>query len=146
MEIKSSAFKNQENIPTQFTCQGQDISPALNFKNIPDKANSLALIVDDPDAPGQTFVHWILWNIPADKTKLEQGFNPQQALQGKNDFGKLEYGGPCPPSGKHCYRFKLYALDSKLVLKQGASKKDLENATQGKVLKKAQLIGFYQKK
>ncbi len=146
MKIKSSAFKDQENIPTKFTCQGKDISPSLKFENIPDNTKCFALIVDDPDAPGQTFVHWLLWNIPANKKELEQDFKPEVALQGKNDFGKLEYGGPCPPSGSHRYRFKLYALSSKLDLNEGASKKDLEKAMKSKVLKQAQLIGLYQKK
>jgi|SRR6056297_2216651 len=146
MKIKSSAFKNQKNIPTKFTCQGQDISPELSFENVPENTKYFALVVDDPDAPGQTFVHWLLWNIPANKKELEQDFKPESALQGKNDFGKLEYGGPCPPSGTHRYRFKLYALDSKLDLDKGASKIDLEKAMKGKVLKQAQLIGLYQKK
>jgi len=142
MKIISKEFSEQGKIPKKFTCQGQDISPQLTIENIPQDAKSLALIVDDPDAPMGTWVHWVVFNIKP-KDKIAEGEIP--GTQGINDFGKLNYGGPCPPSGTHRYFFKLYALDVELNLEKGCSKEDLETAMQGHILEKAELVGIYKK-
>ena len=143
MQIESPAFVHNKPIPIRYTCQGEDVSPPLEFKNIPNGTKSLALIVDDPDAPNGTFDHWIVWNLPAQGGLLEDA---KVAKQGKNHFGDSRYGGPCPPPGKpHRYFFKLYALDTTLDLPNGISKKQLEAAMEGHILAKAELIGTYQK-
>ena len=144
MQIESPAFVHQQFIPQEYTCQGADISPPLIFRDVPKEAISLVLIVDDPDAPGRIFVHWLAWNIPADAHHLPSGERPSK--QGKNDFGTLRYGGPCPPPGKpHRYFFKLYAIDTLLNLANGASKKELESALDGHVVDQAELIGLFQR-
>jgi Raf kinase inhibitor-like YbhB/YbcL family protein len=142
MKITSPDFKHNELIPKQFTCEGEDASPCLVMERIPPQAKSLALIVDDPDAPMGTWVHWVLYGMPP-LGRIEQGAIPGR--QGKNDFGRKNYGGPCPPSGTHRYFFKLYALDSALDLKEGLSKKELESAMEGHVLEKAELVGLYKR-
>ncbi|KYK24689.1 hypothetical protein AYK25_06060 [Thermoplasmatales archaeon SM1-50] len=142
MKLLSSAFNDNELIPSEYTCDGNDISPPLFFSNIPTDTKSLALIMDDPDAPMGTWVHWLVWNIPANKTGFLQGENITYP-QGKNDFGTTKYGGPCPPSGTHRYFFKLYALDTTLHLNIGASKQQLESAMSGHILEEAQLVGIY---
>jgi len=144
MRIKSFEFENNGFIPRQFSCDGENVPPVLVFENIPSNAKSLALIVDDPDAPGGTFTHWLVWNIPP--TVYELSKNNVNFPQGVTDFGKIGYGGPCPPSGTHRYFFKLFALDTVLNLEQGASRKQLEQAMQGHIIEKAELIGKYNRK
>lgn len=148
MKLESTAFTENGMIPFLYTCDGQDISPPLSWDAPPTGTQSLALIVDDPDAPGQIFVHWVLYDVPPEIQQLPQAFASQDTLpdattQGKNDFGKLGYGGPCPPSGIHRYFFKLYALDRELGLKSGATKAQLEAAMSGHILAAAELIGRY---
>lgn len=131
LEISSPAFGDQESIPEKYTCDGANTNPPLKIDEVPSEAESLVLIVDDPDAPGQVFDHWIVWNIPPDTKKIEEGQEPQ-GVHGTNGFGDLEYGGPCPPSGTHRYRFKLYALDSELELSEGARKNEVQKEIEGK--------------
>ncbi len=142
MKLTSPAFSHNQMMPKQFTCQGADFNPAFTIEGIPDGAKSLALIIDDPDAPMGTWVHWVVFNIPVVPTIDE---NSVPGKQGRNDFGKNNYGGPCPPSGTHRYFHKAYALDTVLNLKEGISKKELEKAMQGHILDKAELIGLYKK-
>lgn len=151
MRLKSTAFPNDGLIPAKYTCDGTDISPPLSWDNPPSGTQSLALIVDDPDAPTGIFVHWVLYDIPFQIRQLSEGAAPQRTLlnggvQGKNDFGNLGYGGPCPPSGTHRYFFKLYALDRELGLESGATKKQLEAAMDGHVLTAAEVIGRYSRR
>ena len=149
--LQSSAFKEGADIPRQYTCEGADISPALSWGEAPQKTQSFALIADDPDAPVGTWVHWVVWDMPAATRQLPENVAktadlPGSGHQGTNDFRKIGYGGPCPPPGKpHRYFFKLYALDSQLNLKAGAAKKDVEQAMKGHVLAEAQLMGKYQR-
>jgi Raf kinase inhibitor-like YbhB/YbcL family protein len=144
MKITSSAFQQEGNIPAKFTCDGGDASPGLHFEGVPPEAKSLVLIVDDPDAPSGLFTHWLIWNI--DPKTIEIGENsPPAAVQGKNDFGKSGYGGPCPPSGTHRYFFKVYALDQMLSLKAGGKRADLDRAMKGHVVRQAELMGRYSK-
>lgn len=149
LQITSTAFTVGETIPKKFTCDGPDVSPKLTWTEAPPKTQSFALIMDDPDAPVGTWVHWVLYDLPADTKELSEGVSKQEQLpsgarQGRNDFGRTGYGGPCPPPGKpHRYFFKLYALDSKLALKAGATKADLERAMKGHVLGQAELMGRY---
>jgi Raf kinase inhibitor-like YbhB/YbcL family protein len=148
MKLESSAFSANDLIPPKYTCDGQDISPPLSWDEPPVGTQSLALIVDDPDAPGRIFVHWVLYDIPPQVRQLTEKIAPQKTLpnggiQGKNDFGKLGYGGPCPPSGIHRYFFKLYALDRPLELASAATKDQLEAAMDGHILAAAELIGRY---
>jgi Raf kinase inhibitor-like YbhB/YbcL family protein len=144
MKLFSSAFEDNGTIPSEYTCDGIDVSPPLSFSNIPENTKSLALIMDDPDAPMGTWVHWLVWNISANKTDFSKGENITYQ-QGKNDFGDFDYGGPCPPSGTHRYFFKLYALDTMLKLNKGSTKKQLESAMSGHILEEAQLIGIYER-
>jgi Raf kinase inhibitor-like YbhB/YbcL family protein len=146
--ITSTAFKEGGMIPPQYTCDGDDISPPLAWISIPEGTNSLALICDDPDAPVGTWVHWVLFNLPADVTELPEHVLPEKTLengakQGKNDFRKIGYGGPCPPGGTHRYYFKLYALDAVLDAKAGITKKELLRAMEGHILAEGQLMGKY---
>jgi hypothetical protein len=143
MQIKSLAFKNGEYIPSKYTCDRENINPPLEVIDIPQNAETWALIVDDPDAPRKTWVHWLIWNIPVDNTNIQEGKSPENATYGTNDFGKLEYGGPCPPSGTHRYFFKAYALDSEIDLKEGATKEQLLEEMEGHVIESTQLIGLY---
>lgn len=124
LTLKSPEFENEGQIPEKYTCDGEGISPTLWIRGVPENCESLVLIMDDPDAPGGTFDHWIVWNISPKIEKIEEGQEPE-GPHGKNDFGNLEYGGPCPPSGTHRYRIKLYALDSKIELPEGSSKKEV---------------------
>jgi len=148
-ELTTSSFPSGGNIPRQFTCEGEDISPALAWTEPPPGTQSLALIMDDPDAPMGTFVHWVVYNLPAAARQLPDRVPRKDDLagggaQGRNDFPTTGYGGPCPPPGKpHRYFFKLYALDSKLNLKAGIGKRDVEQAMKGHVLAEAQLMGRY---
>ncbi len=148
MKLESTAFTANGMIPFLHSCDGQDLSPPLSWDSPPAGTQSLALIVDDPDAPDDIFVHWVLYDLLPEIYELPQGAGNQATLsgggtQGKNDFGKLGYGGPCPPSGLHRYFFKLYALDRELGLKPGATKAQLEAAMSGHILAAAELIGRY---
>jgi len=149
--IESGAFDDGARLPQQYTCEGKDLSPPLAWTDPPAGTQSLALIMDDPDAPMGTWVHWVLYNIPADTRMLPEGLpgDPKLAigaLQGLNDFGRPGYGGPCPPPGpSHRYLFKLYALDTRLPLVPKSTKAQLEQAMNGHILAKAQLIGRYQR-
>lgn len=142
MKLSSPAFKNGGKIPAEYTCDGDNVSPALTFSDPPEKTKSLAIIMDDPDAPLITFVHWLVWNIPPSKTGFSKGENITLS-KGKNGFRKQTYGGPCPPFGTHRYFFKLYALDTMLNLEPGSKKKDLEKAMSGHIIEETQLIGKY---
>jgi hypothetical protein len=148
MELKSSAFKNNQFIPSKYTCDGEDINPPLKISAIPKNTKSLTLIVDDPDASGGTFVHWIVWNINPAIRKIFENSILSGAIEGLTDFGKTGYGGPCPPSGIHHYQFKLYALDTKLKFLSlaDADKIELERAMEGHILAKANLVGLYQRR
>ncbi|MBU1852787.1 MAG: YbhB/YbcL family Raf kinase inhibitor-like protein [Candidatus Omnitrophica bacterium] len=143
MKLTSPEFENNSVIPGKFTCQGEDVNPALLIEGVPENAKTLALIVDDPDAPMGTWIHWVVYNIPI-ISRIEEDSIPGK--QGTNDFGRNDYGGPCPPSGTHRYFFKIYALDTELDLKEGIHKRDLENAMEGHIMDKAELIGLYKKK
>ena len=142
MKLTSPEFQNNKLIPKKFTCQGDDVNPPLVIEDIPKDAKSLALIVDDPDATTGTWVHWIVFDIPV-VSKIEENSIPGK--QGTNDFGRKDYGGPCPPSGTHRYFFKIYALKEKLNLDEGSRKEDLEEIMQEHILAKAELIGLYKK-
>lgn len=139
-------FLHQESIPKKYTCDGEDSTPEISVEGVPEEAKSLALILDDPDAPMGTFVHWLLFNIPPNTTKITSKPLPAGSIQGFNDFGRVNYGGPCPPSGVHRYFFKLYALDKTLDLKEGATKAQLESAMKGHIIEKTELIGLYTRK
>lgn len=148
--LTSSAFSEGRPIPATYTCEGKDVSPPLSWTPPPAGTKSLTLLVDDPDAPGKTWVHWVLYNIPAAVRQLSQAFPRDRELadgtrQGMTDFGQPGYGGPCPPSGTHRYYFKLYALDTMLSLPPGATKAVVEGAMKGHVLAQTQLIGTYRR-
>ena len=153
MKIASPVFKNNGKIPEKYTCDGINISPPLEFSDIPKNAKSLALIMDDPDIPDfvkqkfkiEVWDHWILFNIPSNTNKIEEGKNPEGIL-GVNTSKKPSYQGPCPPDKKHRYFFKFYALDIILNLKEGATKKEVEKAMKNHVLEQAILIGLYERK
>lgn len=146
--VKSASFPEGGTIPKQYTCDGADVSPALTWAGAPQGTESLALIADDPDAPVGTWTHWVIWNIPAGKGLPESTPKTDTlsdgSRQGRNDFKRIGYGGPCPPPGKaHRYFFHLYALKSKLDLKAGATRGELERAIEGRVLGQTQLMGRY---
>ena len=151
MELSSPAFLEGGNIPTKYTCEGQNTSPLLEWSQVPSGTNSFALIMDAPDAPGGTFTPWVLFNLPADIHKLPEAVPSQKELangarQGKNDFRKIGYGGPCPPPGRpHRYCFTLYALDQPLSLKAGVSKEQVLHAMQGHILASGRVVGTYRR-
>jgi hypothetical protein len=145
LELKSPAFSYGGPIPPKYTCDGSDVSPPLQIQGLPGGTRSLALIVDDPDAPRGTWVHWVVWNIPPGATRIKEGRLPQGAVEGVNDFGRRGWGGPCPPYGLHRYFFKLYALDTVLQLPQRANKAQLLKAMKGHVLAEAVLLGRYRR-
>jgi Raf kinase inhibitor-like YbhB/YbcL family protein len=145
MQLTSSAFTESQSIPRQFTCQGDDRSPDLAWTGAPAGVQSYALIMDDPDAPGRTWVHWVVYDLPADLTGLSEGVGPDVGTQGTNSWSRTGYGGPCPPSGTHRYFFKLYALDTTLDLDAGASKNEVLDSMSGHILAEAQLMGTYKK-
>jgi Raf kinase inhibitor-like YbhB/YbcL family protein len=154
LTLTSSAFANQGSIPAKFTCDGDDVSPPLAWTGIPAGARSLVLIVDDPDAPDpkapkRTWVHWVLYNLPAKDGALPENVDggqlPTGARPGTNDWQRLGYGGPCPPVGRHRYFFKLYALVVMLPDLSDATKAALERAMQGHILEKAELMGTYER-
>jgi Raf kinase inhibitor-like YbhB/YbcL family protein len=153
--ITSSAFMHQAEIPTQYTCEGADISPPLSWNSIPNGTKSLALIVDDPDAPDpaapkMTYVHWVLYNLPVTSVGLQEAISatelPKGTEQGINDWNKIGYGGPCPPKGRHRYFFKLYALDTVLPKIQNPTKANVVKAMDGHIISKTEIMGTYQKK
>ena len=155
LTLKSADFTHQGEIPKQFTCDGDNISPSLSWSNVPKNAKSLVLIVDDPDAPDpaapkMTWVHWLLYNIPVTTGGLPKAVTPKDlppaTLEGKNDWQRTGYGGPCPPIGRHRYYHKLYALDITLPDLQLPSKVQLEKAMAGHILEAAELIGTFQRK
>ena len=143
LKISSQAFENNGVIPVKYTCDGDDVNPPLNIEGIPEKAESLVLIVDDPDAPIQTWVHWVVWNIPP-TGRIEEKSVP--GIEGMNSFKRRSYGGPCPPFGTHRYFFKVYVSDTKLDLNPNSSKKDVERAIEGHVLAKGEIIALYSRK
>jgi Raf kinase inhibitor-like YbhB/YbcL family protein len=153
MVVTSTAFAEGGDIPTHFTCEGEDVSPPLAWTDPPEGTKSIALIADDPDAPKKTFGHWVLYNLPPATRDLPEGTKvtpsgptaPSGALTGDNDFGHNAYGGPCPPSGRHRYVFKVYALDTKLPNLGKIRAENLERAMDGHVIGRGQLIGTYQK-
>jgi Raf kinase inhibitor-like YbhB/YbcL family protein len=145
MKITSAAFQEGADIPSKFTCDGADTSPALQVADVPSGAKSLALVVDDPDAPSGLFTHWIVWNISPQTSTIEEGSAPK-GVQGTNDFGKSGYGGPCPPSGTHRYYFKIFALDRELDLPAGTKRSQLDAAMKGHVVAEGQLMGRYARK
>ncbi len=151
MELKSSAFQPGGMIPANYTCDGEDISPPLNWSDPAAGTKGFALISDDPDAPVGTWVHWVMWNIPASARALDENLPKTASLanaakQGTTDFRRIGYGGPCPPSGTHRYFFKLYALDTTLNLPSSTTKQDLEKAMLGHILGQAELMGKYQRR
>src|SRR3954451_13268732 len=143
MKITSTVFTNGEKIPKDYTREGADKSPPLHLEDIPDRAKSLALIMEDPDAPSGTFNHWLLFNMDPRTHDIREDSPPVMATQGKNDWGEVQYGGPKPPSGEHRYFFKFFALDTVLSLPRGARRADLESEMQGHVLEQAELMGRY---
>ena len=154
LRLQSPAFDNEQPIATRFTCEGKDISPALSWTGVPNRAQTLALIVEDPDAPDpaapeRIFTHWIIYNLPPQSTGLVEDVRPDAlprgARFGKNDFERLGWGGPCPPVGKHRYFFKLYALDAPLPTNEPLTRNSLYDALQGHVIEYAEWIGTYQK-
>ena len=151
MKLTSSAFAPEELIPFKYTCDGVDVSPPLEWTDVPDGTKSLALIVDDPDAPSGLFVHWLLYGISSSEKGLTEGIGIDESSagggrQGKNSFGKVGYGGPCPPSGTHRYFFHLYALKNDLAnLRSGASREELDNSMRGHILAEAELMGKYKR-
>lgn len=150
LQLTTSAFPSGGAIPKKFTCDGADVSPALSWNEPPAGTQAFAMIMDDPDAPAGTWVHWVLYDLPSNARSLSEGVpkDPELASgahQGRNDFRKIGYGGPCPPPGAaHRYFFKLYALDSKMNLKSGATKAELERTMKGHIVAQAELIGRFQ--
>ncbi len=152
MEIKitSSAFEEGGLIPAKYTCDGADVSPPLQWDAVPEGTKSVALICDDPDAPMGTWMHWVLFNLPSDAKELAENIPAEETLpngakQGVNDFGRIGYGGPCPPGGTHRYFFKIYALDTEVGLEAGADKRQLLKAMEGHILEQGQLVGKYKR-
>lgn len=133
-------------IPEIYTCDGADLNPPLAISDVPKEAESLAIIVDDPDAPGGLYTHWTIWNIDPDTIEILKNTVPSGSIQGRTSFGRVGYGGPCPPSGTHHYHFHLFALDKKLDLPPGASRTDLENELDEHTIKVAELTGLYKSK
>ena len=136
-------FQNNTKIPGKYTCDGENVNPPLEFIDVPTNAKSLVLIVDDPDAPMGTFVHWVLFNVSPKSKGVKENFIPDSAIQGLNSANKTGYMGPCPPSNTHRYFFKLYALDITLDLPRNATREMLEKTMQGHIIDKAELIGLY---
>lgn len=144
MKIICPDFENNTYMPAKFTCDGEDVNPAIVFDGVPEKAKSLALIIEDPDAPMRTWIHWVLYDIPAaGQVRIEKG--SFSGKRGINDSGKKDYHGPCPPNGTHRYFFRAYALDDMLGLREGISKPELEKAMNGHILESAELVGLYKR-
>lgn len=145
MKITSPAFAHNGMIPKKYTCQGEDARPLFEISDPPADTKSLAIIVQDPDAPTGDFVHWIIWDISPEVQEIGEDTIPVGAVEGISDFGRMGWGGPCPPSGTHRYEFYLYALDSPIRLPAGSNKTDFRNEITGHILEEAQLIGLYEK-
>lgn len=143
LKVTSSAFPDGGKIPKKYTCDNTNVNPPLRIENLPKAVKSLALIVDDPDAPGRTWTHWLLWNIDPKAIEIREDSVPQNAVQGTSDFGSARYGGPCPPSGEHRYYFKAYGLDTALSLPSSAKKAALEKAMVGHIVAQGSLMGTY---
>ena len=148
MKITSTVFKNEAMIPAKYTCDGDNVSPPLAFSNVPPQTHSLALIADDPDAPAGTWVHWVIYNMPPSTNALAENVPIKEvlldgSLQGKNDFQKIGYRGPCPPKGTHRYFFKIYALNTKIDLPPGATKRQLLAKMEGHILAEGSVMGKY---
>ncbi len=143
LKVKSQAFGMGESIPEKYTCDGEDVNPPLEIENVPAGTQSLALIMDDPDAPIGNFTHWVVFDIPAGKTKIEEGSVP--GVEGMNDFSRTSYMGPCPPSGEHRYFINVYALKDTLGLESKAQREKVEKAMKGKAIAKGSLMGKYSK-
>lgn len=143
LTITSSAFSEGGKIPKKYTCDDSNVSPPLRIGNVPQNARSVALIVDDPDAPGRTWTHWLVWNIDPRANDIREKSVPPNAVQGTSDFGSANYGGPCPPSGTHRYYFKAYALDTTLSLSSSTKKAALEKAMAGHIVAEGSLMGTY---
>lgn len=146
MTITSEAVLADETVAQQYTCDGDNISPPLTFSDIPEGTQSLALIVEDPDAPGGVFTHWAYFDMSPATLQLVEGTTPMTGTPGINSFGSLEYGGPCPPSGSHKYYFKLFALDAMLELPEGAMREELLQAVDEHLIEQAELVGSYARK
>ncbi|MGA2507014.1 MAG: YbhB/YbcL family Raf kinase inhibitor-like protein [Chitinispirillaceae bacterium] len=151
IKVESQAFKHMQPIPAQYTCDGADISPPLSWSNVPAATKSIALIADDPDAPAGTWVHWVVYGLPPAADSLPENIPKSDTLsgggiQGKNDFRRIGWNGPCPPGGTHRYFFKIYALDTMLNLPAGKTKAEIEKAMKGHVLAKGELAGTYKRK
>lgn len=143
LTITSSAFKNNGIIPAKYTCKGEDVNPPLIISGVPVRAKALTLIVEDPDAPVGNWVHWMIYNFDPLTTEIKENSLPLRGVLGRNDFGKIAWGGPCPPSGTHRYFFRLYALDTNILLGRGATKDELLAAMDGHVIEKAELVGLF---
>jgi Raf kinase inhibitor-like YbhB/YbcL family protein len=144
MQLRSEAFAHGEPIPSRYTCDGQNVSPPLAWADVPREAPALALLVDDPDAPGGSFTHWLAWGLDPDSGGLREG--EPAPLEGRNDFGVIGYRGPCPPPGKpHRYVFELYALSSHTALPPGTRRREFERAIQSRTLATAQIVGTYRR-
>lgn len=146
LSITSPAFDHKMAIPGRYTCDGRDINPPLLIESVPSETKSLALIMDDPDAPVGNWVHWVIWNIPPRTREIKENSLPSGAMQGLSSWKRNSYGGPCPPYGTHRYFFKLYALDTTLNLTPASTKADLEHAMQGHILAHGELMGTYRRK
>lgn len=143
MLISSPAFEQNETIPSKYTCDGENISPPLKFISVPEAAQSLVLIFDDPDSPSGNWLHWLLVNIEPNITSIQEGVAPSGAKQGVNGFGELGYGGPCPASGTHRYFFRVFALDKKLEVPTSFTREEVEQMMSGHIIAQAELIGQY---
>jgi hypothetical protein len=146
VSVTTPAFQAGGDIPPKFTCNGTNVNPEIKINGVPSEAKSLVLIVDDPDAPRGLFTHWIVWNIDPKATDIGESSAPAGGVQGTNDFGKRNYGGPCPPSGTHRYFFKIFALDTKLDLKPSARRAELDAAMRGHTLAQGELMARYSHK
>jgi Raf kinase inhibitor-like YbhB/YbcL family protein len=150
LAISSPAFRDGEQIPVEFTCDGSNTSPALHWSGAPSGTRTFALVCDDPDAPARTFVHWVIYNLPAAKSSLAPSVPPkgeldEGVLQGLNSARRVGYVGPCPPHGRHRYFFKLYALDKSLALSGSPTKEELQTAMKGHIIEETQLVGTYER-
>lgn len=145
MKITIPPLEEKEIIPRKYSCDGKGVNPPLRIVDVPEKAKTLVLIVDDPDAPGKAFDHWLIWNIPADAEQIEENSVPEGAVLGKNSSGNLNYVPPCPPTGAHRYYFRLYALDTKLYIPQDSTREELEEAMEGHILEEADFMRKYKR-
>ncbi len=141
----TTVFEHNGQIPSKYTCDGEDVAPILNISDVPSTAKELVLIVDDPDCPIGTWVHWVLYNIPTDTKVIDNDNLPSEIKEGMTDFKRLGWGGPCPPNGVHRYYFKLYAINKNLSLKEGATKKQVMDEIKDNIIEQTELIGLYKR-